>query len=379
MLRTSTLAILALAPLSLLMARGPSPIGGPEGGAPAPTGGVLKGGVEYGAVGWGRALEPALAASAGSGKPVLLLFQEVPGCLTCRSFGSGPLSHPLLVEAAEELFEPVVIRNNVGGYEGAVRKRFDEPAWNNPVVRFLDSEGDDLIPRRAGVWQTGPLVERMVASLEAAQRPVPDWFRSFANEVANGPTETAYFAMSCYWVGEGRLGALPGVVDTRAAWIGRREVVEVTFRPAQLPFAQLLEAATKASCGQRVFATTDQQLAHARQQLGERAAVYTGNARSASASDQLFYLHRSPLRFLPLTPTQARRVNADLSPRSLLDARRHLSPRQRVLLVEIEAALAREASALAGLRRPEAHAELGLHLRALRTRLEDTASTAEQG
>ena len=34
---------------------------------------------EFGAIGWGRRLEPALERSAASGKPVLLFFQEVPG------------------------------------------------------------------------------------------------------------------------------------------------------------------------------------------------------------------------------------------------------------------------------------------------------------
>ena len=34
---------------------------------------------EFGRVRWGRELEPALETSARSSKPVLLLFQEVPG------------------------------------------------------------------------------------------------------------------------------------------------------------------------------------------------------------------------------------------------------------------------------------------------------------
>jgi len=34
---------------------------------------------ELGQVGWGRNLEAAKAKSAQSGKPILLLFQEVPG------------------------------------------------------------------------------------------------------------------------------------------------------------------------------------------------------------------------------------------------------------------------------------------------------------
>ncbi|MEM6675609.1 MAG: hypothetical protein AAF726_22350 [Planctomycetota bacterium] len=34
---------------------------------------------ELGAVDWGRKLEPALERAGTSGKPVLLLFQEIPG------------------------------------------------------------------------------------------------------------------------------------------------------------------------------------------------------------------------------------------------------------------------------------------------------------
>lgn len=34
---------------------------------------------EFGSVQWGRKLEPALDAAEASKKPVMLLFQEVPG------------------------------------------------------------------------------------------------------------------------------------------------------------------------------------------------------------------------------------------------------------------------------------------------------------
>lgn len=112
------------------------------------------------------------------------------------TFGEGPLSLPLLVEAAETEFVPVAIRNNVEGYEGEVRTRFKEPAWNNPVVRFLSADGVDVIPRKDGVWKTGPLLARMVASLEAAHRDVPRWLRTVAAETASGEVETALFAMT---------------------------------------------------------------------------------------------------------------------------------------------------------------------------------------
>lgn len=40
---------------------------------------TTKAPVEYGSVQWERRLEPALARSAKSSKPVVLCFQEVPG------------------------------------------------------------------------------------------------------------------------------------------------------------------------------------------------------------------------------------------------------------------------------------------------------------
>ena len=68
---------LALFPLStvavgLLMATGTSISAQDDDGAP-------KSPREFGDVDWGRRIEPALETSARDGKPVMLLFQEVPG------------------------------------------------------------------------------------------------------------------------------------------------------------------------------------------------------------------------------------------------------------------------------------------------------------
>jgi len=86
-----------------------------------------------------------------------------------------------MVEAIEELFVPVLVYNNKE-QDAELLKSFDEPSWNNPVVRFLNGNGKDVIPRKVGVWNTGPLAVRMIASLESADREVPD----FLNYVADG-------------------------------------------------------------------------------------------------------------------------------------------------------------------------------------------------
>lgn len=163
------------------------------------------------------------------------------------------------------------------------------------------------------------------------------------------------------------MGSLPGVVSTRAAWVGEREVVELEFRPSVLSFAALLDAAIERSCDQRVFATTDAQLDVARERVGGRAERLEGAPRAAKASDQLYYLGRSHLRFVPLTPAQARQVNAALG--AMADPRPFLSPRQRVLAEKVSARLAKDPAALAGLSRPTDLVELDEYAAELAARL----------
>ena len=87
------------------------------------------------------------------------------------------LSNPLLVEAIETLFHPVVIHNNKKGRDAEILKRFKEPAWNNPVVRLLDAQGRDLVTRKGGIYKAPAMAGRMVQALHAAKRPVPVWLR----------------------------------------------------------------------------------------------------------------------------------------------------------------------------------------------------------
>ncbi len=103
-----------------------------------------------------------------------------------------------MVEAAESLFVPVAIRNNSeGDADARVRERFDEPAWNNPVVRIL-APGDerDRIPRlhRREDWTRAALLEGMQAALGET---APAWLRLAAGEErarARG-TEIAIFGL----------------------------------------------------------------------------------------------------------------------------------------------------------------------------------------
>ena len=142
--------------------------------------------VEVGDVRWGRDLDSALGNSARTGKPVLVLFQEVPGCSGVQQFGREVLTNPWLVEAIENEFFPVLVYNNrVNGKDEKLLKRFQEPAWNYQVIRFLDAEGLDIIPRRDRVWTTNGIASRMIEALKAANRPVPEYLTALVQKGGN--------------------------------------------------------------------------------------------------------------------------------------------------------------------------------------------------
>ncbi|MCA9256836.1 MAG: thioredoxin family protein, partial [Phycisphaerales bacterium] len=121
--RIVTLAVVALTGIAALS------IQAEDGGAKSATP------QELGTISWRRGFDAAAAESKRSGRPLLILFQEVPGCGTCRSYGDRVLSHPLIRDAAESLFVPVAVYNNIPGDDENTLKSFKEPAWNNPVVR----------------------------------------------------------------------------------------------------------------------------------------------------------------------------------------------------------------------------------------------------
>jgi len=244
-------------------------------------------------------------------------------------FGTGPLNHPLLVEAIEEQFVPVLVFNNKEGADAALLKRFAERAWNNPVVRFLDGRGAELLPRKDGVWTGGELAPRMVAALKAAKREVPAWLELAASELAAAP-KRALFSMYCFWEGEAKFGALDGVVATRPGFVGEDEAVEVLYDPATVSFEKVVEAALSIKCAGTIYCADGEQLAVAARMAGERAKEGSPPLRDAPAADCKHALRASPLWLVPMTPAQQCRVNAALyDGKGGEEPTRWLSPRQR--------------------------------------------------
>ena len=92
------------------------------------------------------------------------------------------LTHEGIVKAIQECFQPVLVVNNRPGKDAELLQRFGEPSWNYQVIRFLDGDGADLIPRRDRVWTVGGVATRMVAALEAAGKKVPGYLREIVEQ-----------------------------------------------------------------------------------------------------------------------------------------------------------------------------------------------------
>jgi hypothetical protein len=206
--------------------------------------------VELGKVHWLRSMDEAMEKSKRECKPILILFQEVPGCQTCRQYGSEVLSHPLIVESIETNFIPLAIFNNKGGHDGEILKRYNEPAWNNPVVRIVDDKGKDLVSRLSGNYSAQGLTDLMTTVLIKSQGKAPLYMQLMADEFAAKAkgTNTVTYTMYCFWTGEALFGKLNGVIATTAGWQSGKEVVKVEYNPSVISKSQLDKVAEQSKC-----------------------------------------------------------------------------------------------------------------------------------
>jgi hypothetical protein len=232
----------------------------------------------------------------------------------------------MIVAAAISEFIPVAVYNNVAGKDAEVLKKFEEPTWNNPVMRFLSGDEKDLIPRKDGIYHGGVVLSRMVEALEKAKRPVPTYLKLAVAEFTPKKTEKAVFAMHCYWEGEAKLGALDGTITTRIGSLDGAEVVEVTFDPSVIDYKKLVEKAKELDCTHKVFARTDAQTKTAKAVVDEKKVVRSDKEIDANTQQQYHLAFYPRYHYLPLTAAQATKVNAALANKKSPDE--FLSPLQ---------------------------------------------------
>jgi hypothetical protein len=291
--------------------------------------------VELGQVKWLRDLDEGIAKSKQEGKPVFLLFQEIPGCQTCQRYGQEVLSHPLVAEAIESLFIPVAIYNNRQGKDAEALRAYNEPAWNNPVVRIVGSDRKDLTERVNGNYSPLGIVQAMVAALEKKNTVVPGYLALLQEELQSKAlgVEKTTLSMYCFWTGEREIGKLPGVVSTEAGYMNGHEVVQVEYNPRLLSFETLLKKAGAVQCADGIFTNDPTEKAKAAQVIGKEHIKSAGAYRTDP--ENKYGLYNGPYRYVPMTSLQATRANVLFSAGKTLED--VLSPRQIALAKNIKA------------------------------------------
>lgn len=285
---------------------------------------------ELGAVDWHRDFDRAKKKAAEKDKPMFVLFTEVPGCSTVKSYGREVLGEPKIAEAIEREFVPVAIFNNKGGEDRKILNKFNEPTWNNPAVRIVDSDLEPLAPRLYGDYEPEATLSTMVEALKNHSEKVPEYVKLLKKQyAAAGHTRRAMFAMYCFWSGEVKLGGIDGVIRTRPGHLAGSEVVEVTFDTRRLTLRQLLEKAEAIGAADVFMASSKSQRQKFAGAFGTiRMADYT--EFHYAESDDNYQLQGTAYERLDLTPLQKTRVNSAVG--SGNSPRPYLLPSQRVAL-----------------------------------------------
>ncbi|NNE16256.1 MAG: hypothetical protein HKO66_04925 [Saprospiraceae bacterium] len=265
--------------------------------------------IELGKVQWNRNYDNALEKAKKENKPVLILFQEVPGCATCQNYGNNVLSHPLIIDAIENEFIPLAIYNNKGGHDKKILSKYNEPSWNNPVVRIVDKNGKDIITRLNGNYSDEGLVSHMLLALSSGFYGQPEYLKLLNAELSLSDYDKseAVFSMYCFWSGEAHLGELDGITKTEPGFMNGKEVVKVNFDPSVIDEKEIANHAAKANCS-----------------LEKKKSKFRAD------KDPQYYLKNSIYRSLALSDLQKTKINTAIKQGK--DASIYLSPSQKKAL-----------------------------------------------
>lgn len=169
------------------------------------------------------------------------------------------MTNPIIVDTIENNFIPLLIHNNSGGEDSKILKKYKEPAWNYQVIRFLNANSQDIIPRKDRVNTQKQLSARMALALEKAGKPVPKALQLLQLEKDTTQLEQVAFSCHCFWTGEHKLGAIDGVIATEAGWLAGHEVTLVTYHKIKLPLKELISLARQKQVANDVYLSSESQ------------------------------------------------------------------------------------------------------------------------
>ena len=279
--------------------------------------------IELGKVRWLRDYDEAIRQSVEKDLPIFILFQEVPGCANCTKYGNTVLSHPLIVEVIESCFIPLCIYNNKGGSDKVILDKFNEPSWNNPVVRIINEKGSDIVQRQANFRSPAETVSTIIKALKSSGKSVDQYIQILHEEMLaseSNQSEDVYLSMYCFWTGEVEIADIPGVLATEAGFMHEKEVVKVTFDKQNTTLEDIYQKAKIKGCADDVYGN-----------LQKNSNVHVKPMSKYRKDDEdKYHLRKSKYKTIPMTELQKTIVNRAIAKGK--DPSVYLSPRQLAIL-----------------------------------------------
>lgn len=132
-------------------------------------------------------------------------------------------------------------------------------------------------------------------------------------------------------MGEAKFGLIDGVLKTRSGWLGKVEVVELTYDASVVSYEKLTRLAKQNSCASVAFPMNETEQAIASKHYAQQVRPFAGEVRVVK--DTKYYLQKSPFAAVPMTEAQASRINGDVA-----QGEQWLSPAQRRALALVRKA-----------------------------------------
>ncbi|KAL7575779.1 hypothetical protein ACA910_003108 [Epithemia clementina (nom. ined.)] len=297
-----------------------------------------------------------------SGKPMLAIETRLPGD---SDAGKNVFSHPLVVEACQSLFIPVVRvvreeedeaqRRRSMGTGAAFVQRAPSGKSCRTKAAFLDPRsgailaeplyGDRLtLPYMVATmvdvlqnWKSCPAVPKFLSLLCEEETGKVDMSVNSQNGIKT-KDYSAFFATDDNALCEVEFAGLDGVFATRAVFIVGRRGVEISYDSRKIAFCSLVRHALKQDLASVVYYQTNDEKRAAEVEIAriEQSSVTLDMFEGGLQPDYdpKRALRKTPLRFVPMLDIQATRANRLVHMGRFDEAMHLLSPQQGAILMQ---------------------------------------------
>ena len=279
--------------------------------------------------------------------------------INIKKFAKSVLSHPLIIEAIEDLFVSVCFswEECIGGgpEEHCFKKLIAGSVGDNyflPTIAILGSQGEDIVSKSSTSMEyltVGRFCTVMIKSLlffhQSELNPVPRYLKHLERQERvfdNKSGGKAFFAMSNAHVGEAEFAECIGVIACKAALFGEKELVLVIYDEKLVSYSEIVRFAIGRGKTDIIYYVNDEEKEVANYQVINKSCTNKSDFEVARLTGSIggsiqvrtanYYISLTTFQFIPMTQYTMCRVNHALFQKDRDDAFSLLSPRQGALL-----------------------------------------------